>query len=168
MTTPIEAPRPITGRTVLFAMIAFFAVVFAVNGAMMSLAISTNSGVIGNGPYRSGLKYNERIAAEEAQNGLGWKSDISIDAKGRRLVATLSDRDGNALQGLKAIATVGHAVTDRDDMTAALTETSPGHYEAALPSNDVGNLIANLEVTDPSNSSQGVVYRARRRLWLEP
>lgn len=165
--TPDKAKvRQITGRTVLFCLIGFFAVVFAVNGAMISLALSTNSGALGS-PYRTGLKYNERIAAAEQQANLGWSSDISIDAGSRRLVAILNDRDGKPLHGLKASATVGLAVTDRDDVTGPLDETSPGHYEMALRAGDVGNLVADLEVTDP-DSSQGVVYRARRRLWLKP
>lgn len=158
----------ITGRFVLVSLLAFFGVVFAVNGTMLALALSTNSGVVANEPYRKGLKYNERIAADEHQMELGWKSEIIVDAKGKRIVATLTDRDGKPLQGMTATATVGLAVTDRDDLTAILVESVPGTYEAPLQVADAGNFIANLEVKDPKDSSQGVVYRARRRLWLAP
>lgn len=160
--------RVITGRMVLFGLIAFFGVVFAVNGAMLALALKTNTGVVSSEPYLKGLKYNERLAAEERQQALGWKSEITVDPKAKRIVAVLSDRDGAPLTGMTATAKVGFAVTDREDAHAALTETAPGRYEAAVQVADAGNIIADLEVTDPKDSSQGVVYRARRRLWLAP
>lgn len=158
----------VTGRFVLFSLIAFFAVIFAVNGAMLSFALSTNSGGITTDPYRKGLKYNERIAADERQSELGWKSDIALDGKNKRLTVKLTDREGKPLQGLTASATVGLAVTDRDDVVANLVETSPGQYEAPFNVADAGNFVADLEVKDTKEGTQGVVYRARRRLWLAP
>lgn len=160
--------RVITGRMVLIGLIAFFGVIFAVNGTMLALALKTNTGMVANEPYRKGLKYNERIAAEQRQQALGWKSEITVDAKAKRIVAVLTGRDGAPLTGLQATAKVGLAVTDREDSSATLSETAPGRYEAAVEIADAGNFIADLEVTDPNDSSQGVVYRARRRLWLAP
>ncbi len=158
----------VTGRFVLLCLIGFFAVVFAVNGAMLSFALSTNSGGVSQEPYRKGLKYNERIAADEQQALLGWKSDISLDGKSKRLTVILTDHDGKPVEGKAASANVGLAVTDRDDVTAELKETSPGRYEADLKVADAGNFIADLEVKDVKDGSQGVVYRARRRLWVAP
>lgn len=160
--------KPLTGRMVLFAMLCFFGVIFAVNGVFLFLALSTNTGVVANEPYRKGLKYNERIAADERQLKLGWKSQISIDARDGSLVAVISDRDGNALSGLTTNAKVGRAATDREDIAATLTETAPGRYEAKHLLHEPGGYIANLEVSDPSTADQVVVYRARRRLWLKP
>ena len=163
-----DSGQTLTGRTVLFVIIGFFAVVFAVNGVFLFLALSTNSGIVTVEPYRKGLKYNERIAADERQLALGWKSDISIDAAAGTLAAVISDRDGKALTGLGVTAKVGRAATDREDINATLTETAPGRYEANLSLHDSGGYVANLEVSDPNAPSQGAVYRARRRLWLKP
>ncbi len=160
--------RPLTGRTVLIAILGFFAVIVAVNGVFLSLALSTNTGIVAVEPYRKGLKYNERISADERQTALGWKSDISIDASEGTLVAILSDRDGNALKGLIATVKVGRAASDRDDVLAILTETEPGRYEAMLPLHKLGGYVANLEVFDPNAATQDIVYRARRRIWLKP
>ena len=52
--------------------LGFFATVFVVNGAMIYSAVSTHSGLVANEPYRKGLHYNERIAADERQARLGW------------------------------------------------------------------------------------------------
>jgi nitrogen fixation protein FixH len=160
--------KPLTGRTVLVTIIGFFVVVFAVNGVFLFLALSTNTGIVAVEPYRKGLKYNERIAAEERQLKLGWKSEISIDASGGSLVAVISDRDGNGVSGLVANVKVGRAATDREDIGATLTETTPGRYEAKHLFHEPGGYIANLEVSDPNSADHGVVYRARRRLWLKP
>jgi nitrogen fixation protein FixH len=159
--------KTLTGRAVLIAALAFFAVVFAVNGVFLFFALSTNTGVVANEPYRKGLKYNERIAADERQSALGWTSDISIDAAGT-LAAILTDRDGKPVSGLAATAKVGRAATDREDIDATLSEQSPGRYETKLSKRQAGSYIANLEVSDPSASNVGVVYRARRRLWIRP
>lgn len=163
-----ETAKPLTGRTVLVAIVGFFAVVFAVNGVFLSLALSTNTGIVAVEPYRKGLKYNERIAADERQLALGWKSDISIDARDGTLVAILSDRDGNALIGLSATVIIGRAASDRDDVFASLTETAPGRYEAKVSLQELGGYVANLEIFDSNAATQTVVYRARRRLWLKP
>jgi nitrogen fixation protein FixH len=168
MANSVAATKPLTGRTVLLMIAGFFAVVFAVNVIFLSLALSTNTGGVANEPYRKGLKYNERIAADERQSALGWKCKMSIDARDGTLVTILSDRDGNALNGLIATVTVGRAASDRDDVLASLTETAPGRYEAKLPLHELGGYVANLEITDPNAATQNVVYRARRRLWLKP
>jgi nitrogen fixation protein FixH len=160
--------RPITGRMVLFTLIGFFAIVMAVNAVFVDLALSTNTGIVANEPYRKGLKYNERISADERQSELGWKSEVSINPGNKTLVAALSDRDGKALSGLKATAKVGRAATDREDMVANLTETEPGRYEVALPHLESGGYVANIDVFEQADGSQDPVYRVRRRLWLNP
>lgn len=162
------AAKPLTGRTVLATIIGFFVIVFAVNGVFVFLALSSNTGIVAVEPYRKGLKYNERIAAGERQLKLGWNSEISIAASDGSLVAIITDRDGNAVTGLIATAKVGRAVTDRQDIDATLTEKIPGRYEAKLPLREAGGYVANLEVSDPNTADQGVLYRARRRLWLKP
>jgi nitrogen fixation protein FixH len=168
MANALELAKPLTGRTVLVAMLSFFAVIFAVNGVFLFLALSSNSGVVANEPYRKGLKYNERIAADERQVALGWTSEIALDAGNGRLVALLGDRDGKAISGLIATAIVGRAASDREDVAATLTETAPGRYETKIQIVNSGSYVANLEVSDPSTADHVVVYRARRRLWLKP
>ena len=66
------------GRQVLACSLAFFAAVFIVNGAMIYSALSTHTGLVANEPYRKGLHYNERIAADERQAHLGWSRHASM------------------------------------------------------------------------------------------
>ena len=69
---PAPRQQGLRGRHVLWAFLGFFATVFVVNGAMIYSAVSTHSGLVANEPYRKGLHYNERIAADERQARLGW------------------------------------------------------------------------------------------------
>ena len=83
-------------RSVLWYFIAFFGVVAAADATMITLALRTNSGIITDHPYEKGIAYNRVVAAEQAQEKLGWKAIIALDkdvlqvhlqdAKGKELI----------------------------------------------------------------------------------
>ena len=62
--TPSRADN-LNGRHVLIGLLLFFGTIFAVNGYFMFVALSTYTGVVADEPYRKGLAYNARIAADE-------------------------------------------------------------------------------------------------------
>lgn len=157
-----------TGKHMLLSLIAFFGIILAVNVAMISMALSTHSGIVANEPYRKGLKYNERIEAGEKQHALGWTDDIAFAAGGREFVVNLTDKDAKPVRGLKVSALVGRPSTDHDDLDLTLEEVAPGRYEAKLPADmPRGNFVASVNAVDASQAEGSVVYRARKRLWLE-
>lgn len=161
--------RIFTGRMALALFVGFFAVVFAVNGYMMRMALKTHSGLVANEPYRKGLKYNERIAADAMQAELGWSSDISFSPDARRLVVRLADPKGEAVDGMKLRAQLGRPSTSLQDLELDLVPVAPGRYESVLPDRfEAGVYIASLDVAAPRGGEHDVVYRARRRLWLKP
>lgn len=162
-----DTPRKeftIQGRHVLFGMIAFFGTIIAVNVVMMRLALSTHTGVVANEPYRKGLKYNDRIAASEAQAERGWHDKIILDAGGERLSIDIRDKDGRAISGLDIKATIGRPAAATDDVTVTLLEGEAGRYDAAIPRREAGAYVASIEASD----RDGVVYRAKERLWQKP
>jgi nitrogen fixation protein FixH len=160
--------RKFTGRMALAAFIIFFGIVFAVNGVMLTMALRTHSGVVANEPYRKGLKYNERIAADEQQSVLGWSSSVSVSGDARRLVVEIADRDGRAVDGVKAVAVLGRPSTMRNELRLDLAPVGAGRYEAALPTLEPGAYVASLDVAAARGGREEIVYRARRRLWLKP
>jgi nitrogen fixation protein FixH len=162
-----DATAGLTGRHVLAMLVAFFTLVLAVNAYFIATALSTHTGVVANEPYRKGLKYNERIAADERQAALGWAGEIGLDSGGRRLVVRLEDAAGAPVRDLKVTAAIGRPATARGDATLELSEASPGHYEADIGLDDGGAYIASIEAVDRHGAGDGVLYRARRRLWLE-
>lgn len=158
----------VTGKHVLVGMIAFFGIVIAVNIVMMRLALSTHSGIVAQDTYRKGIKYNDDIAASEKQAALGWRDEILLAPAGDKLSIDIRDKDGNPVHGLVIKATIGRPASEKDDLSLALAETAAGVYEAPVPPRAAGTYVASIEATDPSRAQDGVLYRAKERLWLKP
>ncbi len=159
--------KVLSGRHVLFALLAFFGAVFAVNGYFLYSALSTHTGVVANEPYRRGLKYNERIEADERQARLGWREAVSYDAAASTLKLSLDDRAGSPVGRMTVSAKVGRAASAREDVTVKLEEVAGGRYQAQIPARGPGEHQVDIEVSDPRQSGE-IVYRARTRLWLKP
>ncbi len=159
--------RVLTGRHVALTFAGFFGVVFAVNIYFVTVALSTHTGVVANEPYRKGLKYNERIAASEQQESLGWKDETVLSPGGRSLIVSLHDNTGQPLRGLDVSATIGRAATAREDTLLHLREVTAGTYEAELTLSGHGGYVASIEARAAGDDAANVLYRSRRRLWLK-
>ncbi len=72
------SPKPLTGRMVLFMLVAFFGVVIGVNMIMMRLAIQTLPGTEVDSAYSASLAYEKEIAAAHDQNARNWKVNAHI------------------------------------------------------------------------------------------
>jgi nitrogen fixation protein FixH len=155
----------ITGRHVLGTFLAFFAAIFFMNGALIYLAVATNSGLVANEPYRKGLAYNERIAADERQAALGWTDKLEV-ARNGAVALILKDSVGQPVSGLKVEAVLGRPATNREDIRVALSEVAPGVYEAEAAPLAPGAWLVALEARADAGAQP--VYRKRRRLWFAP
>ncbi|MGE0848457.1 MAG: FixH family protein [Hyphomicrobiaceae bacterium] len=161
------APRRtgLRGGHVLGIFLGFFAAVFLVNGAMIYSAVTTHSGLVANEPYRKGLHYNERIAADGRQASLGWTETLEVGRDGSVRLA-LTEADGRPVRGVSIAGVLGRPSTNRHDLALTLVEASPGRYEARTSPLAEGNWLLSLEArlyeaADP-------IYRMRRRVWLKP
>ena len=163
--TAARRRRPVEGRDVLAMVLAFFAAVFAVNGFMIYAAVSTHTGLVANEPYRKGLAYNERIAADERQAQLGWFEQLEFSRDGR-LLLTLAQRDSRPVQGLKVEGVLGRPASNHRDVLLRFIEMAPGHYQALAPGMPAGSWLITLEAR-PSDGAEPI-FRLRRRLWLKP
>lgn len=155
----------IQGRQVLWTLIAFFGLVFGVNGIFIFAALSTYSGDVAVEPYRKGLNYNQRIEAGARQLQLGWRDSIEVTRDGR-ISVLIVDRGGVPAAGLKVKAVISRPSTASDDHLADLVQLADGHYSADVAQLAAGNWIAEIDARDPLNETR--VYRSRRRLWLKP
>ena len=84
-----------------------FLVVIGVNATLIYFAQDTFSGLETASPYERGLDYNTTLAAEAAQDRLGWQSQTQISGESdgtRSLQVRLTDRDGQPLDGLTLVA----------------------------------------------------------------
>ena len=161
--------REITGRHVLWAMIIFFGLIFAANGAFLYEALSTYSGVVSNEPYRKGLAYNERIAADKVQQALGWNSEIALTESGDGLDIVLNDRNGNPVTGLGFDGRIGRPATQAMDVTLDIKESAPGRYKAAFARLADGAWEVELAAKELTRNGDKIVWRAKKRIrWTTP
>src|SRR6266536_6179799 len=96
-------PKQLTGRTVLFLLVAFFGVVIAVNLAMMNFAIQSLPGTEVDSAYRASLAYEREIAAAHDQNRRNWKVDAQVRRSadgGATLQVEAADSSGLPMSGL--------------------------------------------------------------------
>lgn len=158
MSARAPAQRRLTGRHMLLATLAFFAVVIAANLAFVFLALDSFSGTVSDRAYQEGLAYNEKLAAAAEQQSRGWRGDLSLDSEG--IVLSLRDREEQPVTGLGLEARLSRPATRAFDLTLPLVEASPGHYTAAVAL-DPGAWLIVVEGSDEGGRS----FRTEGRLW---
>ncbi len=158
--------RALSGRTVLIILVAFFGIVFAVNGYFAFAAIDTYTGVVAQEPYRKGLTYNRRIAADARQSELHWTAAVEAGRDGHTAV-DFATADGRPVTDLKLQGTLGRPTTDTADQTLTFTETKPGRYETQGAALDAGSWVVSI-VARYDVAAADPVYQLRKRLWLKP
>ena len=120
-----QAPRALTGRMVLFMLVAFFGVVIGVNVIMMRLAIQTLPGTEVDSAYSASLAYEKEIATAREQSERNWKVDAHVERSGQggaTLQIEARDSNGRPMSGLKFQGRFERP-TDRRDLPVALAET---------------------------------------------
>ncbi|NJO32408.1 MAG: hypothetical protein HC869_04045 [Rhodospirillales bacterium] len=108
-----------------------FLVVVGVNATLIYFAQDTFSGLETASPYERGLEYNKTLAAEAAQDRLGWQSQtrISSEAEGMHsLQVRMTDRDGRPLDGLTLVAHLVRPSNEGLDVTVTAQPMGDGRY----------------------------------------
>jgi nitrogen fixation protein FixH len=165
MSAPQRA-EGLKGRHVLVAVLGFFGTVFLANGVFLYAALSTYTGVVAEEPYRKGLHYNQRIAAAERQERLGWKDETMLTPEAG-LTLVLRKADGAPVSGLFISGVLGRPSTNQHDRKLVLKEVEPGRYTAAVDELTPGAWLVNLEAVWIGTGETEPVYRMRKRLWLK-
>jgi len=123
--------RPLTGRTVLLCLLAFFGVVFGANAVLIKLAVDTLPGTDVDSTYKASLAYNAEIRAAQGQAGRAWAvvGHVERHADGEAIVR-VEARDGAnvPLTGLSFSLRMSRPVDQRADRVVALSERAAGLY----------------------------------------
>ncbi|WP_018149375.1 FixH family protein [Henriciella marina] len=120
------------GWHVLLIFLAFFGVMFAVNGVFLYNAITSFPGEDIKKSYVQGLDYNDTLEARKEQVAAGWK--IRAGVAGDRLRVEMDAPEAMARRELIVTATMRRAVTSHDDVELTLSPDEPGGvFSAALP-----------------------------------
>mgnify|MGYP003627471670 CR=1 FL=1 len=150
---PTERFGKITGRHALIGFVAFFAIVFGMNGVMVFQALSTFDGVEIEGAYQKGRTYNHVLNRMDTQKRLGWSADIATrplpGTHGTTgLSVTFADADGAPLDGLTVHGTFWRPVAAGSDQRMVLTERAPGTYENTFDLAYTGNWLVRIAASD--------------------
>jgi nitrogen fixation protein FixH len=130
--------KPLTGVKVLAMLIAFFLLVFGVNGVLIYKAVKTFSGEVTPHPYERGLAYNRELAQAREQAARDWKVDVRISRVSpveTEISVAARDADGAAITGVEMTALFAAPADLAKDVRVTLAPVAPGRYvgRAALP-----------------------------------
>lgn len=157
------APRRITGRTVLFGLIAFFTLVAAVNGVFIYFAITSWPGLSNREAYKDGLNYNAQLDEARRQQSLGWTSRLGIDASGG-VVVNLRYADSTPVSGLRVQISITRPLGDERRLDADLAQALDGSYRGTVSALDAGQWRVQLTARRGGET----VYRMNHDLWVRP
>lgn len=110
--------------------VAFFVGLAIMDGIFVYLATSTFTGVVTDQAYERGLKYNETVAAAEAQAELGWVGAAALEGN-RTFSFTLSE-GAEALIGADVVAEFTRPTQSGVDFQVPLTGWHNGTYSAQV------------------------------------
>jgi len=159
--------RPLTGRHVLAAMIAFFGVVFAANGIMTYAALTTFSGIETPNAYQVGRDYNQTLQAAADQGARGWQVSVeevftpTPDGALAQVEVRVANAAGDPVEGLDGTLTFWRPVARGDDVLVRMEDRAAGLYgaTAALPAR--GHWEVRLSLRAPGLAP----YYLEKRVW---
>jgi nitrogen fixation protein FixH len=157
-----NAGTALTGRGVLMMLVAFFAVIIAVNLVMMKAAVQSFSGLGEKNAYLAGMSHDRALAAARAQEQRGWSVEARLDrlAPGRTQVVVMRSNVGGGFDApLAARAIFEHPADSRQDRGLALAAGEAGAWSGALDLPE-GAWDFSIEL----RSGDEVLFRSRERV----
>jgi nitrogen fixation protein FixH len=156
--------RQITGKTVLYGMLAFFGVIFAVNMTFMYLALNSWPELVSKRAYLDGLEYNDTLAAAKVQSDRGWSSMLDYD--GKEIVVNMTDKSQAPLMGLSVNLTLRRPINDIADIEVILRELPdhPGVYRTNLTLPLKGRWYGVIKAV----RADGIDYRMEHKISVGP
>ncbi len=154
----------LTGKHVLFILIAFFGIIIAVNVDLIIKAQTTFSGEDSRNPYLQGIEYNETLARRAEQKKLGWHADIGTirgTADTLQINVTLRQKDGAPVNGLHLEGRLRHPSYAKLDVPLKFNDQGGGHYVADLES--VAKGFWNIDIHSATGSEP---FELDKRIWL--
>lgn len=125
MTTKKRNPKD---KWILICFLAFFGVIFIVNGVFIYTAIRTQPGLVTDNPYEKGLNFNKIIQKQKNQPSLKDKVSVTNDI----LRWQLRDKNGKKITNADVTAHIIRPVQEGYDFHVPLTHKGNGVYEAKL------------------------------------
>lgn len=128
MQAPTTQPKPFTGRHMLFAMLAFFGVIIAVNLTMAAFATKSWTGLVVKNSYVASQAFNRELEQAKLQAARGWTGDISY--REGAVVLSLTDKAGQPVVLDTSIVQIGRPAFEQSDHRAVMVHQGNGIYHA--------------------------------------
>jgi nitrogen fixation protein FixH len=157
----------LTGKHVLFILLASFAVVSAVNATFIYFAVRTGPGEERGASYETGLRYNAILSEEKSQEALAWRHQAQIE-KASRLRVAISGKGGSPIAGLAVSGSFSRPASTSGERGLAFKEVDAGVYEAELGTIDPGSWVLAFTAEKGRRGADTATYRVKERLWLSP
>jgi len=141
--------------------VAGFALVIAVNGLMMWLAISSFSGLYSNNARARGVHYNRVIAEQRVRDSLGWTIETRWQADSHRLVLVARDGQGRLLEAAAVAVNLVRPAEKRTPLRIAMEPLGDGRFVAGVALPARGNWDADIVV-----EAEGHRFAVTKRLFL--
>lgn len=145
-----DPERKLTGGMVLAGLIAFFGVIFAVNGVLVHEALSTFTGLETESSYRAGQTFERDVAMAKAQDERHWQVDANLlpaVAGGALIDIRARDAAGAPLSGMDATITLQRPTDRRLDHAVAVRQDAPGHFRGSADNVPAGQWDLVIELT---------------------
>jgi nitrogen fixation protein FixH len=122
------------GAHVLGGLLLFFAAIIAINIAFAVAAVRTFPGEDERRSYIQGLRYNDVLAERRAQALTGWQaqSQLAYSETGVRLIVSLHDANGAAIERAAIDAVLRWPPNESGDRSLQFTHLGQGRYGAEL------------------------------------
>lgn len=156
----------LTGRRVLFYLLAFFAIVFVANGVMITLAIDTLPGVEVDSAYRASLAFNSEVLRAQEQKARNWHVAAHVERSGdgfARLRLEARDAQETRIGGVAFAARLERPTDQRVDRVFNITEPEAGIFRGEAQNVEPGQwelIIEGMRGTER-------VFLSRNRLMLK-
>lgn len=123
-------PGQFTGRHMLLATSAFFAVIVTVNVGMAVVASRSWTGLVVPNSYVASQEFEEKRLSHSAQVAAGWVASLSVTAGRARLV--IVDGAGNPVDLGPVTLRVNRPVGGHEDQQVAFERDAEGIYMATV------------------------------------
>ena len=141
-------------------------VLIAVQAAFIVIAVSTHTGVVSQQPYRKGLNYGERIELADKQRQRGWHETTKFDELKNQLTFQIKNKTGAPVRYLTVSGLLSRPAHKNEDLRLRFEKSGDGSYVAKLADGLAGAFV--LDIKASQGTTETVVWRSRRRLWIKP
>jgi len=124
--------KGLSGRTVLFALLGFFALIIGVNMVMAYLAVGTFDGAVEPDAYRNGLNFNDKIQIARDQARVGWDAEVNL-TQSREIAVNVRDAQRSPLSRAQVTGILWRQISKGMDAPLSFQEREPGQYVASIP-----------------------------------